>query len=103
MMDDALLIHPGEILLEEFIKPHGLNANRLACALGVPPNRITAIIKGSRGISGETAVLFGRAFSTTPEFWLDLQSRYDLDLASRNVTAATLRRVDQFARQLMAG
>ena len=54
-----LLIYPGEVLLEDFMKPYGLSANRLAKALGIPTNRVTAIINGTRGITGETAVLLG--------------------------------------------
>ncbi len=81
-MDPRLLIHPGEILKEEFLVPFGLSSNRLAKAIGVPTNRITEIVNGTRGITGETAVLLGHAFGTTPEFWLNLQSRYELDVAS---------------------
>lgn len=80
-MDANMLIHPGEILKEEFLAPYGLSANRLALALGVPPNRITGIINGDRGITGETAMLLGHAFNTTPEFWVNLQARYELDVA----------------------
>ncbi len=75
-MDSNALIHPGEVLKEEFLILYGLSANRLARAIGVPANRITAIINGNRGITGETAVLLGHAFGTTPEFWLNLQSRF---------------------------
>ena len=82
-MDPRLLIHPGEILKEEFLVPFGLSSNRLAKAIGVPTNRITEIVNGTRGITGETAVLLGHAFGTTPEFWLNLQSRYELDVAIR--------------------
>ena len=84
-MDPRLLIHPGEILKEEFLVPFGLSANRLAKAIGVPTNRITEIVNGTRGITGETAVLLGHALGTTPEFWLNLQSRYELDVASTRV------------------
>ena len=81
-MDPRLLIHPGEVLKEEFLVPLGLSSNRLAKAIGVPTNRITEIVNGTRGITGETAVLLGHAFGTTPEFWLNLQSRYELDVAN---------------------
>ncbi len=99
-MDADMLIHPGEILKEEFLIPHGLNANRLAKAIGVPPNRITGIINGERGITGTTAVLLGHAFGTTPEFWLNLQVRYELDVAGDRVSEASIRRADEFAREL---
>lgn len=75
-------IHPGEILLEEFMKPVELSANKLAKALDVPTNRVTAIIKGARGITGDTALRLGKAFDTTPDFWMNLQSHYELEMAS---------------------
>src|SRR5271157_1629762 len=80
-MDADLIIHPGEILLEEFIKPHGLTASGLADRLGLPANRITLIVNGERGISAETAVLLATAFGTSPRFWTNLKARYDLDRA----------------------
>ncbi len=101
-MDPRLLIHPGEILKEEFLVPFGLSANRLAKAIGVPTNRITEIVNGTRGITGETAVLLGHAFGTTPEFWLNLQSRYELDLANTRVPRDAIRRADAFNRELRA-
>jgi addiction module HigA family antidote len=78
-------IHPGEILLEEFMKPAAppINANTLAKALEVPANRITAIIKGQRGITGDTAVRLATFFNTTAEFWINLQKTYELRLAER--------------------
>ena len=80
-MDADLVIHPGEILLEEFIKPHGLTPSALADRLGLPANRITHVVNGERGISAETAVLLGTAFGTSPQFWTNLQARYELDRA----------------------
>lgn len=78
-------VHPGEILLEEFMKgpDPGIKANTLAKALEVPPNRITAIIKGQRGITGDTAVRLAAFFNTTAEFWMNLQKTYELRLAER--------------------
>ena len=78
-------VHPGEVLLEEFMKAsgHGINANTLAKALEVPANRITAIIKGQRGITGDTAVRLAAFFNTTAEFWMNLQKTYELRLAER--------------------
>ncbi|MGH7932874.1 MAG: HigA family addiction module antitoxin [Candidatus Binataceae bacterium] len=74
-------IHPGEILLEEFIKPLGMNMNRLATELHVPANRITQIVSGERCITAETALRLARYFDTTPEFWMNLQARHDLEVA----------------------
>lgn len=78
-------VHPGEILLEEFMKPSDppINANMLAKALGVPPNRITAILKGQRGITGDTALRFSAFFNTSPEFWMNLQKTHELRLAEK--------------------
>ena len=74
-------VHPGEILTEEFIKPLGLNRHQLAMALHVPPNRIGQIVEGVRGISAETALRLGRYFGTSPDFWMNLQKRYELEEA----------------------
>jgi addiction module HigA family antidote len=74
-------VHPGEILKEEFMKPLGLSANALARALRVPPNRISAIVNGSRSVTADTALRLAKAFGSTPDFWLNLQKQYDLDCA----------------------
>jgi addiction module HigA family antidote len=74
-------IHPGEILLEEFLKPLGMSMNRLAEELHVPANRITQIVEGRRAITGETALRLARYFRTSPEFWLGMQKDYDLQVA----------------------
>jgi addiction module HigA family antidote len=71
-------IHPGEILREEFMKPHGLSQNALARALNVPPRRINEIVLEKRGISADTALRLARYFGTTAELWTGLQSDYDL-------------------------
>ena len=78
-------VHPGEILREEFMKASDspINANTLSKALEVPANRITAIIKGQRGITGDTAVRLAAFFNTTAEFWMNLQKAYELRLAER--------------------
>lgn len=73
--------HPGEILKEEFMMPLGLSANQLARAIRVPPNRVSAIVKGERGVTADTALRLARAFGTTAEFWLNLQKQYELDFA----------------------
>ena len=74
-------VHPGEVLKIEFMAPLELSANRLARVLRVPANRISAIVNGERGVSADTALRLAKAFGTTPDFWLNLQRRYDLDCA----------------------
>jgi addiction module HigA family antidote len=74
-------IHPGEMLREEFLVPMGLSANALALALRVPATRISEIVNERRGITGDTALRLGRYFHMTPEFWMNLQSHYDLEVA----------------------
>src|SRR5882762_7399130 len=71
-------IHPGEILLEEFLKPLGITQYRLAIDIKVPPRRINEIVQGKRGISADTALRLGHYFKTSPQLWMNLQSRYDL-------------------------
>ena len=75
-------VHPGEILLEEFLKPMGLSQNRLALDIGVHPRRINEIVLRKRSISADTALRLARYFGTSPQFWLGLQRDYDLDLAA---------------------
>ncbi len=75
-------IHPGEILLEEFLKPMGLSQNRLALDIGVPARRINEIVLGKRRITADTALRLGRYFDMSPQFWLGLQMDYDLDVAA---------------------
>ena len=72
-------ITPGEILDEEFLKPMGITPCRLAKDIGVPPRRINEIVNGLRGITADTALRLGRYFGMSPEFWLNLQSHYDLE------------------------
>ncbi|NMR30495.1 HigA family addiction module antitoxin [Crystallibacter degradans] len=73
-------IHPGEILLEEFLKPLGISQYRLATAISVPPRRINEIVHGKRGISPDTALRLARALRTSDRFWMNLQTRYDLSV-----------------------
>jgi addiction module HigA family antidote len=73
-------IHPGEILIEEFLKPMGLSQYRLAKDISVPPRRINEIVHGNRSISADTALRLGRFFGISPQFWLNLQTRYDLEV-----------------------
>ena len=79
-----LLIHPGEHLADE-LQALGLSANQLAKELGVPTNRITEIIRGKRGISGDTALRLGRWFGTGPEIWMNLQKNYELRRAEQEI------------------
>jgi len=74
-------VHPGEILLEEFMIPMGISQNALARALKVPPRRINEIIHGKRGITVDTALRLSRHFGTSVQFWIGLQDDYDLDVA----------------------
>ncbi len=74
-------LHPGEVLLEEFMKLLGISQNRLGRALKVPPRRINEIVHGKRSITADTALRLSRFFGTSPEFWLGLQADYDLDVA----------------------
>ncbi len=74
-------VHPGEILLEEFLKPMGLSQNRLALDIRVPARRINEIVLGKRRISADTALRLGKYFNMSPRFWLGLQIDYDLDVA----------------------
>src|SRR5437867_1614438 len=80
-------VPPGEILKEEFLKPRGMTANGLAKAIEVPANRITAILKDERGITGDTAIRLGTFFNTSPEFWMNLQMTYDLRTAEKALPA----------------
>ena len=79
-------IHPGEILLEDFLKPMEISINRLAREIDVPPGRISTIVNGKRSITADTALRLAAYFGTTPELWLNLQADYDLRLARRNTT-----------------
>ena len=76
------LIHPGEILLEEFLKPMNISQNKLAMDIHVPAPRINAIARGRRAITADTALRLGKYFGTGPEFWLNLQTYYDLCVAA---------------------
>ena len=87
-------VHPGEVLLEEFLKPMALSQNCLALEIGVPPRRINEIVLGERRITADTSLRLARYFGNSPQFWLGLQMDYDLD-----VTADTLAsRIDREVR-----
>jgi addiction module HigA family antidote len=78
-------ITPGEILAEDFLGPLGLSQYRLARDIGVPPRRINEIVKGERAITADTALRLGRYFKMSPEFWLNLQSHYDLEIEQQRL------------------
>ena len=86
-------IHPGEILLKEFLRPLGMSMNRLADELHVPANRITQIVEGRRSVTGETSLRLARYFGTSPEFWLGMQKDYDLQVARDEFEAEVERQV----------
>lgn len=75
-------IHPGEVLLEEFLKPMNLSQNRLAIDIGVDARRINEIVLGARSVTADTALRLARYFGVSPQFWLGLQAEYDLDVTS---------------------
>jgi len=89
-------IHPGEVLLEEFLIPMEISQNALARATGVPPRRINEIVLGKRGITADTALRLAKAFGTSEGFWLGLQADYDIE-ESRKQIGADLDRIERLA------
>ena len=85
-------IHPGEILLEDFIEGFGITQHKLAVSIGVPPRRINEIVHGKRGITADTALRLAKFFGMSPQFWLGLQAQYDLDVAE-DKTLAEIERI----------
>jgi addiction module HigA family antidote len=86
MKENKLMpIHPGEVLLEEFLKPMNLSQNQIALAIKVPTQRINEIVRGKRRITADTALRLARYFNMSPRFWLGLQMDYDLDIAEDEV------------------
>jgi antitoxin HigA-1 len=85
-------IHPGETLLEDCMKPASLSANRLARELQIPASRVLEIVNGRRAITADTALRLGRYFNTSAQFWMNLQARYDLEVA-RNIRGKEIDRV----------
>jgi addiction module HigA family antidote len=83
--DKIAPIHPGEVLMEDFIEGFGITQHKLAVAIGVPPRRINEIVHGKRAITADTALRLGKYFGVSAQFWLNLQTRYDLDLAEDRV------------------
>jgi addiction module HigA family antidote len=86
-------VHPGEILLHDFLEPLGLSQNALAQALGVTPMRVSQIVRGQRAITADTALRLSRYFSTRPGWWLDLQTHYDLETAADRLETRIARTV----------
>ena len=96
-MNKLAPIHPGEILREEFMTPHGLSQNALARALGVPPRRINEIVLEKRGITADTALRLARYFGTSAEMWTGLQADYDLRMARHEKARVIERDVEPLA------
>ena len=90
-------IHPGEVLLEEFLKPMGISQNHLALKMSVPARRINEIVLGKRRITADTALRLAKVFGTSAKFWLGLQMDYDLDVAADALGARLDREVMAFA------
>lgn len=89
-------VHPGEVLAEEFLGPLGLSQNKAALAMRVPARRINEIVKGKRAVTADTALRLARYFGTTPDFWVNLQAHYDLEVAQDEVGARIEREVLSF-------
>jgi addiction module HigA family antidote len=89
-------VHPGEILLEEFLEPLGVSQYRLAKEVDVPPRRINEIVHGDRAISADTALRLGRYFGVSPMFWLNLQTRFDLEIQQDRLPSSFERTVQVF-------
>lgn len=100
MTDKLSPIHPGEVLLEEFIKPMNLSQNRLAIDIGVDARRINEIVLGKRAVTADTALRLSRFFGNSPQFWMGLQTQFDLDVTEDHLG----KRLDREVRPLaMAG
>lgn len=95
-MDKLAPIHPGEVLLEDFILANDITQHRVAVAIGVPPRRINEIVHGKRRITADTALRLSRYFGTTDLFWVNLQNRYDLEI-ERDVIASELEGIHPLA------
>lgn len=92
-------IHPGEILLEEFMKPMGITARQLSADIDVPPSRISDIVNGNRPITADTALRLGLFFNMEPRYWLNLQSEFDMRVATRELMPQVAPRVRVFERK----
>ena len=92
-------IHPGEILLEDFMKPMAITARKLSADIDVPPSRISDVVNGQRPITADTALRLGIYFGMEPRFWLNLQSEYDMRVVARQQQAILARRIRVFQPQ----
>lgn len=90
-------IHPGEVLREEFLEPHGISQSRLAKDVSVPSRRINEIVRGMRAITADTALRLARYFGTTDQFWMNLQAHHDLEVAKDRLGGRLDREVRMFA------
>ena len=95
-------IHPGEILLEDFMKPMGISARQLAADIDVSPSRISELVHGKRPITADTALRLGLFFNMDPRFWMNLQTEYDLRVANRTVREKIAPRIRIFRQQATA-
>ena len=93
-------VHPGEVLLEEFLKPLDISQNRLALDIGVDSRRINEIVHGKRSITADTALRLAKYFNTSPEFWMGLQIDFDLDIASDRLEKILQRDVKVFSQTI---
>ncbi len=89
-------IHPGEILLEDFMKPMGISARKLSADIDVSPSRISDVVNGQRPITADTALRLGIYFSMEPRFWINLQSEYDIRMTTRELQARITPRIRVF-------
>jgi addiction module HigA family antidote len=98
-METLANVHPGEILLEEFLKPMNISAYRLSKDIGIPQTRTSAILKGDRGITADTALRLSIYFGTSPKFWLGLQDDYDLEeaLKSKQAELKKIKKIENYA------
>lgn len=91
-------VHPGEVLLEELLKPMGISQNRLALSIGVPTRRINEIVLGKRSITADTALRLSKFFGSSAEFWLGLQAQYDLDVTAEKLGGRLEKEVKSYAK-----
>ena len=95
-------IHPGEILLEDFMKPMGISARQLAADIDVSPSRISELVNGHRPVTADTALRLGLFFNMEPRFWLNLQTEYDMRMAARTLIGKIAPRIRVFQQQSAA-
>lgn len=96
--EKLLPVHPGEILLEEFMKPYAMSQYRLSKDIGVHPRRINQIVHGNRAVTADTALRLSRYFGTSERFWMNLQNRYDLEVEKDRLGDRLEREVKEFAK-----